>query len=288
MMQPIKAAHGNCAIDKVVDIFEAHGVTAAVKAYMCRWCNYIQVHKSRMTAHLMEHKQNELDPNRNRNIQSVTLLPDLEALTWSIIASPSASVDFKFVPDTSRFVCGIENCGIELVSSSEFRGHFQQNHSTQTAFTCPHCGKMIEKKNRHLVTEIFQHFQLHSGHLYKCTVCRTVTGHEYDMLQHMARYHYCEKKIHWPGTNGSQELYVKFQYLYSHSQGGDELEKQECTIWFACNVCDKRFEYSNEANEHFVNEHKSYYIDLEAIKMVKRTTIDGITSFYLHDFDALF
>lgn len=282
MLQPAKVAHGNCSIDKVTDIFEAHAASHAVKAYMCKWCNYVQVHKTGMTAHLTEHEQNELDPNRNRNIQSVTLLPDLEPLTWTITGTLNASVDLKFVPESKRFVCNIEGCGIEYVNGNEFKNHFQQNHSTQTAFKCPHCGKMIEKKNRQLFIEICTHFQMHSGHLYKCSLCQIITGYEYDMMQHMARHHYAEKqsKHLWAAGHGQYDG-VKLKYWYSHGQGDVEFEKQECTIWFQCNVCDARFEYANDANDHFIKAHKSYYINFGAVKMVKRTTVDGVTSCFV-------
>lgn len=275
-LQPVRTAHGTCSIDTVSDIFEAHGARHAVKAYMCKWCNYVRVHKTGMTAHLMEHEQNDLDPNRNRNIQSVTLLPDLEPLTWTITGT---SVDFKFVPESNRFVCNIEGCGTEYVNVNEFKSHFQQNHSTHTSFQCPHCHKMIERKSRQLVFEICAHFQLHSGHLYKCSLCRIVIGYEHDMLQHMARFHFGDKQsIHQRGAAYGQYKGAKLKYWYSHRKDDVELEKQECSIWLQCNVCDARFECSNEANDHFIKTHKSYYIDFEAVKVVKRTSVDGVTS----------
>ncbi|XP_055305955.1 uncharacterized protein LOC129570395 [Sitodiplosis mosellana] len=270
--QSAKEAHGNCPVNKVTDIFDTDSCSRVVKAHMCKWCNYIQVHKSRMTAHFMEHQHNALDPNFNRNILSVTLLPDLEALTWSI-------EPFAFVAEQNRFVCSIENCSGEYVNGNEFKRHFQQYHSTHTSFMCPHCDKMIEKKNRQLITNICNHFQLHGGHLYKCCLCEMVTGYEYDMLQHMARFHYGEKaRILYPYSGHVQLQGAKLTYRYIKKHGQGEIEKQECTIWFQCNVCDARFEHSNEANDHFIKAHKSYYLDFEVVKMVKRTIVDGVTS----------
>lgn len=62
------------------------------------------------------------------------------------------------------------------------------------------------------------------------------------------------------------------------------MEKQECTIWLQCAVCDDRFQNVTKANEHFLAAHKSHNLNFKAITLVKRTTKEGVTSCYTcHD-----
>lgn len=43
--QSAKESHGNCHIASVVDIFDEPASSSALKAYICKWCNLMQVHK---------------------------------------------------------------------------------------------------------------------------------------------------------------------------------------------------------------------------------------------------
>lgn len=254
--QLIKESHGNCSIASVMDIFYDN----ALKAYICKWCNYIQVHKSKIVMHL-KHEHEAIDSNFSRNIERVTLLPDLKPITWSI------SKDYAYVGEKNRFVCTIANCGADYVNASEFRMHFMQYHSRTKSFNCPHCNEMISKHSRQYITDIFNHFQLHAGYLNECTLCEWVIGNEFELFQHMGRIHYSDN----------------MKYRVSQVQRDGAVEKRECTVWLQCNVCDGRFENGNKAFDHYVKTHKSCYIDFDAIKVVKRTTSDGITSCFTPD-----
>lgn len=204
----------------------------------------------------LEHEHDAVDPNFNRNIERLTLLPDLQPLTWTI------NVSCAFVADENRFVCNIENCQIVFANANEFRNHFMQNHIQQHTFNCPHCNETVQKLHRPFIIDIIMHLQLHSSCLNECASCGEKVASDQDMLHHMGRVHYGEPII------------------YRKSKGRDygELEKQECTILLQCNVCDARFENAIKATDHYVKTHKSHYIDFEAIKMVKRTAVDGVTS----------
>ncbi|XP_031635187.1 uncharacterized protein LOC116348348 isoform X2 [Contarinia nasturtii] len=251
---PKKMDHGDCTADSVVDIFD--GDSNALMLYMCKWCNYMQVHKSRIMRHL-KYEHEKIDINFNRNIERVYVIPDLTPVTHTI-NSP-----YKLLIDSKRYICSVGQCsGKEFANSTEFKSHFMQQHNDETRFACPHCDIVIEKQHRNLISDILGHYGLHGHYLFECPLCEIIFAAEYDILQHFVRNH----------TNESIKYFNNWAQM--HGVG----EKREYTIFLQCNVCNAHLENSNKAIEHFLTVHKSYYMDCEAIKMVKRTTIDSTTS----------
>lgn len=250
-----KKAHGDCSVDSIVNVCDDANGSGELKVFLCRRCNYVQLSKPRMVRHL-EHEHDAIDSNFNRNIERITVLPDLRALTWELNAGQ------KFVNEQDRFRCSIGSCGGEFSRSGDFRSHFTQYHNNETTFICPHCNVKIKKLHRHLETDILNHFQLHGNYLNECVTCGEQCGNEYEILQHIARCHPNESMM----------------YRLSIILPRGAIEKKEFTIWLQCIVCSARFESGSKASDHFIKAHKSFYIDFLAVKMVKRTTADGVTS----------
>lgn len=241
---PLKMAHGpsNCTEKSVVDIFDSDCNTLML--YMCKWCNYMQMHKSRMMRHL-KHEHDTIDTNFNRNIERVIVLPDLRPVEKTI------NTPYELVIESKRFVCSVEKCGKQFPNSSEFKVHFVTNHSAQKTFKCQHCDTLIVKQHRHIISDIFNHFHYHGYFVVECTSCEKVFATDYDILHHFTRNH----------SNDT------IKYITNWIQVQGIAEKKETIIWLQCNVCGAFFENSKQGSEHFLTVHKSCWMDCEAVKI---------------------
>lgn len=251
---PDKIQHGICSMDKITCVFDDRRSDGTLKMYMCKWCNYTQVTKSRMIRHL-EREHHTIASNFMKNVEKVVCIPDLRPLSWEIKSK------YKFVPDSTRHRCN-EVCGKRFGSYSDFEHHFGQCHNNETEFTCPHCQTVVEKESHRLVTDVSKHIRFHGRHLFECAVCEMPFDCDFNIMIHIIRCHPTENNV--------------FRCIYIKSD--DDIEKKECTFWLQCNVCNERYESVAKSVDHFVKAHKSHNIDFKAIKMVKRTTKEGITS----------
>lgn len=138
--------HGTCSIDSISSVFDDRYANGAIKMFMCKWCNYIQVHRMRMVQHMREHSQ--IDTNFNKNVDKLIFIPNVRPLTWNL------SVNYQFVPESARFRCAIDKCGMCFSNSNDFERHFNENHGIETHFHV-HIAQLLWKNRIAILPSIF-------------------------------------------------------------------------------------------------------------------------------------
>lgn len=263
-----KVPHANCSVDSMVSAFDSAAATGhsnnSMMLFMCKWCNYVQMHKAHIIRHLeREHEPTTIDTNFNRNIEKVAFIPDLTPISWCMSSS------HVFVHEKDRFRCGFPKCGARgFRDFDELEYHFADRHKDETNhFTCPHCGKVIELvKHSTFRLELMKHFRWHGRLLIECALCHQQYGSKYKVLHHFVTAHPTDP--------------IRYRSIYIEED--NTIERRECTIWLKCKMCGVRVENVTKAMEHFMLEHKSHNMDFNAMQMVKRTK-DGTTSCFTPD-----
>lgn len=263
-----KVQHGNCSIESMTSVFDGAAAAgtadcnSAMMLVMCKWCNYVQVHKAHIVRHL-QNEHNNIDINFNRNIQKVTFIQDMKPITWNL------EPHFKFVPENKRFRCGYPKCTTakNFREFSDLEHHLNDRHSNEIHnFTCQHCNKVFslnQSGRQAFRSDLLKHFRLHGGLIAECFICNRQYEGQFKIVQHMVIAHPTEA----------------IRYRSITIEENNDIEKLECTMQLKCVRCDVRVESVTKAIEHFMLEHKSLCLDFNTMKMVKRTKDDTTSCF---------
>lgn len=156
-----KVEHRNCA-GKAVNIFEKNSSDASLIAYMCKDCNYIQVHLSAIHKHLInEHKY---APISESMYEKLTLIPDMMQLHSPV------SEKYQFADALKRFKCTI--CPTQLQDALQFTAHIGEQHNDIDQYGC-FCGEIVRKNGQIPGAEwVTAHLLMHRTDLFQCMICR--------------------------------------------------------------------------------------------------------------------
>lgn len=259
---PMKTKHEGCSKAFVKHIFDSQTNNCALKGYICKLCNFLQINKENIIKHLVnEHESSSYELNKSS--KKVTLLPNLRPISTLILNG------LEFVGSADRYRCGFGQCYAHFGGSVDLLTHFKHMHNRWTNFMCPHCSQILRWR---CYEDILHHYKLHGCDLFQCVTCQHIFGTEFDIILHIMRDH----------------PFDEFQYrqnVRSHHYG---IEKCEITIFMECNVCSSRFDNVLLASTHFKKQHESLNVDFTAIELVKTTTAGLTTTFSVNKKPLLF
>ncbi|XP_055305958.1 uncharacterized protein LOC129570398 isoform X2 [Sitodiplosis mosellana] len=258
----MKAKHEGCSKTFVKHIFASQTNNCALKGYICKLCNFLQINKDNLVKHLVnEHGSTSYEINKHS--KKVTLIPNLRHITSLIMNG------HEFIGSADRYRCGFGQCYAHFGDSVDLLEHFKHLHNRWGDFMCPHCSQLIRWR---CFDDILNHYKLHGCDLFQCVTCQHTFGTEFDVILHIVRKHPMDD----------------FQYrqnIRSHHYG---IEKREVTILMECNLCNSRFDNVSSASTHFKKVHDSLNVDFTAIQLVKTTTVGMVTTFSVEKKPLLF
>lgn len=242
----IKEDHGNCSVDNVKSIFDAPDLIA----FMCKICNFIQINKHRISKHL-EQEHGYIGSAITENIDQIVLKYSDDGLSQTIteqvveVSNESKLPTIKFIEESSRFKCGVQNCTSLVTFGNEKRmfHHLRNDHDVNDSFQCAHCnGSTV------LVKNALSHLQLHDDQLYQCITCTRICSTEFLMILHILRDH--------PSND------FRFQHVYR-----SENDKIENILFsFKCNACGYHLRQAADLLKHFREVHGSMLIDFTVLR----------------------
>lgn len=259
---PTRSKHEGCSKVFVKHVFDSQANNCALKAYICKLCNFLQVNKDNLIKHLVnEHGSSSYELNKHS--KKVTLVPNLRPITSMILNG------LDFVGSANRYRCGFGQCYAHFGGSTDLLTHFKHMHNRWGDYMCPHCTQIIRWRT---FDDILNHYKLHSCDLFQCGTCQHIFGTEFDIILHIMRDH----------------PFDEFKYRHnirSHHYG---VEKREVTILMECNLCSSRFDNVQAASTHFKKQHESLNVDFTAIQLTKTTSVGMVTQFSVHKKPLIF
>ncbi|XP_031631945.1 uncharacterized protein LOC116346154 [Contarinia nasturtii] len=237
--------HKNCS-GTVVNGFELNASNGSLMAYMCKSCNYIQIHLSSMEKHLTVQHGFESPAD---HYERLTLIPDLSPV--------NSVVSEKYGFSTQLFKCTI--CTEIFTTSDEFRTHFDGKHNEVKQYDC-FCGEIINKgdggQDYATGKSVTAHALMHSTDLHQCSICHGVYLKKSYVRNHILTEH--------PNS----------EIIYQHAhRNNDKVAISETIVHkFKCNVCKDQTggTFSNILN-HFKDKHPNEQVDTSAIISKKQT-----------------
>lgn len=125
-----------------------------------------------------------------------------------------------------------------------------------SGFVCPFCADRIEDKNQKTVSnhDIVSHLKCHENKSFQCVKCNAFFASDTSALNHILLQH----------SNDA----IK----YFHNRVAMGLET--VTVQLGCNICGMIFKTSDQAVDHFENNHNAQRIDLNAVPSIETTKYD--------------
>lgn len=248
-----KNDHKNC-MGAAMNVYEKNSSDASLVGYMCKDCNYIQIHLSAIQKHLTnEHRYQSINESQ---YEKLMLIPDLSPVN-SVVSSK-----YSFAEASQRFKCTV--CNKPFADAEKFTAHLEEKHSQMDRYKC-FCGESIPKNDQFSGMEwVAAHLLMHRTDLYQCMVCNGVFLRKNDVRTHMFKSH--------PGNE------IKYQHVCRNPNR--HIKIVETTVHnLRCNVCQIQMNgLLANALEHFYNKHPKDKVNTTGIVAKKITNLARISS----------
>lgn len=248
-----KNGHKKCG-RHALNVFIKNSTDASLIGYMCKDCNYVQIHLSAIEKHLTN--EHGFESVHESQYEKLTLIPDMSPLQ-----SPVSS-KYKFAEASQRFNCTI--CHKLFPGAEIFTQHLAEEHSEIDQYNC-FCGEIVSKNAQFSGMEwIAAHLLMHRTDLFQCMICNGIYLRKSDVLKHISTTH----------------IKRKFKYQHVCRRPNYDIKISECTVdQMKCNVCQQQMDgIVNDVFEHFQNEHQSQ--EIRAIGIATKKITNGPKTTY--------
>lgn len=244
-----KTKHPNCNSPMFETIYEKNQSKDTCIGFMCKECNYLQINKANIVAHLTnehEYRATEVD----EHFEKITLVPDLSPV--------KPNIRYGFIDADTLYKCTI--CHDQFADADTFKAHFDDLcNGRVNKYTCI-CGEVLRV---HPLNCVSAHLMKHGTELYECMLCKD----EADSI------YYTEAGILNHISIGHGDAKRTFHHL--HREDALRSTVTEITIEkFICTACNRGFDKATEALEHFVS-HSGQMVDFKVFATMKSSELDG-------------
>lgn len=142
----------------------------------CAECEFKSMECKKLYSHLLAHKDTMLrlvmlseQPEQLKTASVPPAMPSVphDSTDCRVRRMPYAP-KWEYVPQSKRFVCGMEDCHVHLPSEQQLREHLTTAHNYGEHLRCTHCCNLLNS-----VDTFLDHLLYHKRYIFQCGRCAT-------------------------------------------------------------------------------------------------------------------